>query len=159
MRYIYTFLIMFGFWILLSGKFDLFHLTLGVISSGLVSLISADLFMYDPQSRNHLTTGVRFLLYLPWLLFQIVLSTLHVTFLALHPKMKEQIDPTIVTFKTNLKTDIAKVALANSITLTPGTITIRVEDQVFYVHAISRKAAAGLPGEMEERLAKVFESD
>ena len=158
MRYIYTFLIMFGFWILLSGKFDLFHLTLGVISSALVSFLSTDLFMYD-QGKKRLSTGLRFLLYLPWLLYQIVLSTLHVTFLALHPKMKDQIDPTIVTFKTKLKTDIAKVALANSITLTPGTITIRIEDQVFYVHAISRKAAAGLPGEMEERLAKVFERD
>ncbi len=159
MRYLYTFLIMFGFWILLSGKFDLFHLTLGVISSALVSFLSADLFMYDPKSKNRLATGLRFLFYIPWLLYQILLSTLHVTFLALHPKMKDQIDPTIVTFKTTLKTDIAKVALANSITLTPGTITIRIEDQIFYVHAISRKAAAGLPGEMEERLAKVFERD
>jgi multicomponent Na+:H+ antiporter subunit E len=159
MRYIYTFLIMMGFWILLSGKFDSFHLTLGIISSALVSFLSADLFMYNPQSRSHLKSGLRFLLYLPWLLYQILLSTLHVTFLALHPKMKELIDPTIVTFKTNLKTDIAKVALANSITLTPGTITIRIEGQVFYVHAISRKAAAGLPGEMEDRLARVFERD
>ncbi|MGW8161548.1 MAG: Na+/H+ antiporter subunit E, partial [Desulfobulbales bacterium] len=95
--------------------------------------------------------------YLPWLLYQIVLSTLHVTYLALHPKMADQIDPTIVTFKTKLKTTIAQVALANSITLTPGTITIRIVDGVFYVHAISRKAAAGLPGEMEDRLARVFE--
>ena len=158
MRYIYTFLIMFGFWILLSGKFDLFHLTLGVLSSGLVSFLSADLLMFK-EGKNRLATGVRFLMYLPWLLYQIVLSTLHVTFLALHPKMKDQIDPTIVTFKTKLKTNIAKVALANSITLTPGTITVRIEDQVFYVHAISRKAAAGLPGEMEDRLARVFERD
>jgi len=158
MRHIYTFFIMMGFWILLSGKFDLFHLTLGVISSALVSFLSADLLMYE-QGKNRLSTGLRFLMYLPWLLYQIVLSTLHVTFLALHPKMKDQIDPTIVTFKTKLKTNIAKVALANSITLTPGTITIRIEDEIFYVHAISRKAAAGLPGEMEERLAKVFERD
>ena len=159
MRYIYTFLIMFGFWILLSGKFDLFHLTLGVISSALVSFMSTDLFMHETKGPGKLSICIRFLLYLPWLLYQIVLSTLHVTFLALHPKMKDQIDPTIVTFKTHLKTDLAKAALANSITLTPGTITIRVVDQVFYVHAISRKAAAGLPGEMEDRLAKVFERD
>ena len=158
MRYLYTFLVMMGFWILLSGKFDLFHLTLGVISSALVSFLSTDLFMYE-KGKNRLSTGLRFILYLPWLLYQIVLSTMHVTFLALHPKMKDQIDPTIVTFKTKLKSNLAKVALANSITLTPGTITIRVEDQVFYVHAISRKAAAGLPGEMEDRLAKVFERD
>ena len=158
MRHIYTFFIMMGFWILLSGKFDLFHLTLGVISSALVSFLSADLLMYE-HGKNRVSTGLRFIMYLPWLMYQIVLSTLHVTFLALHPKMKDQIDPTIVTFKTKLTTNIAKVALANSITLTPGTITIRVEDQVFYVHAISRKAAAGLPGEMEERLAQVFERD
>ena len=158
MRYLYTFLIMLGFWILLSGKFDLFHLTLGVLSSALVSFMSTDLFMYE-RGTHRLSTGMRFLMYLPWLLYQIVLSTLHVTFLALHPKMKDQIDPTIVTFKTKLKTDIAKVALANSITLTPGTITVRIEDQIFYVHAISRKAAAGLPGEMEERLLNVFERD
>lgn len=158
MRYLYTFLIMFGFWIMLSGKFDLFHLTLGVLSSALVSFLSADLLMFK-EGKNRLVTGVRFLMYLPWLLYQIVLSTMHVTFLALHPRMKDQIDPTIVTFKTKLKTNIAKVALANSITLTPGTITVRIEDQVFYVHAISRKAAAGLPGEMEDRLARVFERD
>lgn len=143
---------------MLSGKFDLFHLTLGVLSSALVSFLSADLLMFK-EGKNRLVTGVRFLMYLPWLLYQIVLSTMHVTFLALHPRMKDQIDPTIVTFKTKLKTNIAKVALANSITLTPGTITVRIEDQVFYVHAISRKAAAGLPGEMEDRLARVFERD
>ena len=156
MRYLYTFLIMFGFWILLSGKFDLFHLTLGVLSSGLVALLSSDILMYDSKKNDRLAIAFRFSCYVPWLLYQIVLSTLHVTFLALHPKMRDMIDPTIVTFKTKLKGDIARVALANSITLTPGTITIRIEDGIFYVHAISRKAAAGLPGEMEDRLAKVF---
>jgi multicomponent Na+:H+ antiporter subunit E len=71
--------------------------------------------------------------------------------------MLSKIDPTIVTFKTKLTSNIARVALANSITLTPGTIPIRIEEDVFYVHAISRHAAAGLPGEMEDRLARVFE--
>lgn len=156
MRYLYTFLIMFGFWILLSGKFDLFHLTLGVLSSGLVAFLSTDILMHDSKKNDRLVIAFRFACYTPWLLYQIILSTLHVTFLALHPKMADRIDPTIVTFKTKLKGNIARVALANSITLTPGTITIRIEDDVFYIHAISRKAAAGLPGEMEDRLAKVF---
>jgi len=157
MRYLYTFLIMFGFWLLLSGKFDLFHLTLGVLSSGLVAFLSSDILMLDAGKRDRLATTFRFLLYIPWLLYQIVLSTIHVAYLALHPRMLHQIDPTIVTFKTKLTSNVARVALANSITLTPGTITIRIEEDVFYVHAISRKAAAGLPGEMEDRLARVFE--
>ena len=157
MRYIYTFLIMFGFWILLSGKFDLFHLTLGVISSALVSFLSSDILMLDTKKNDRLAVAFRLIAYIPWLLYQIILSTIHVAFLALHPKMLNRIDPTIVTFKTKLNSNVARVALANSITLTPGTITIRVEGNVFYVHAISRKAAAGLPGEMEDRLARVFE--
>jgi multicomponent Na+:H+ antiporter subunit E len=157
MRYIYTFLIMFGFWILLSGKFDPFHLTLGVLSSALVAFLSSDILMHDTKKNDRLEVAFRLISYIPWLIYQIVLSTIHVAFLALHPKMLDQIDPTIVTFKTKLKSSVARVALANSITLTPGTITIRVEGDVFYVHAISRKAAAGLPGEMEDRLARVFE--
>lgn len=156
MRSLYTFLIMFGFWILLSGKFDLFHLTLGVLSSGLVAFLSTDILLRDSKKNDRLAIAFRFICYTPWLLNQIVISTVHVTILALHPRMIDRIDPTIVTFKTKLKDNIARVALANSITLTPGTITIRIEDDVFYVHAISRKAAAGLPGEMEDRLAKVF---
>lgn len=157
MRYIYTFLIMMGFWVLLSGKFDLFHLTLGVLSSALVSYLSADILMHDTGKKDRLAIAFRFLAYIPWLLYQIVLSTIHVSFLALHPRMLDNIDPTIVTFKSRLQSNVARVALANSITLTPGTITIRVEGDIFYVHAISRKAAAGLPGEMEDRLARVFE--
>jgi multicomponent Na+:H+ antiporter subunit E len=157
MRKVYTFLIMMGFWVLLSGKFDLFHLTLGVLSSALVSYLSADILMHDTGKKDRLAIAFRFLAYIPWLLYQIVLSTIHVSFLALHPRMLDNIDPTIVTFKSRLQSNVARVALANSITLTPGTITIRVEGDIFYVHAISRKAAAGLPGEMEDRLASVFE--
>ena len=85
-----------------------------------------------------------------------LVSTVYVTWLALHPAMKKKIAPRIVTFKTRLKSDLARVTLANSITLTPGTITIRIEDDIFIVHALSDKVAAGLPGEMEERIARIF---
>jgi multicomponent Na+:H+ antiporter subunit E len=156
MRYLYTFLLMFGFWLLLSGKTDLFHLTLGVISSLLVSWMSSDLLFIDNAKKGRLIEVYRFILYIPWVLKEIVLSTLHVTWLALHPAMKEKIDPRMVNFKTRLKSDVARVTLANSITLTPGTITVRVEGDVFTVHALSDKVASGLPGEMEDRIARIF---
>lgn len=156
MRYLYSTLIMFGFWILLSGKFDPFHLTLGVISSLLVSWMSADLLFVDSSKKGRLIEVCRFVLYLPWVMKEILLSTLHVTWLALHPAMKEKIDPRMVNFKTKLKSDVARVVLANSITLTPGTITVRVEGDVFTVHALSDKVASGLPGEMEDRIARIF---
>lgn len=159
MRYLYTALLMFAFWIILSGKFDPFHLSLGVISSCLVAWLSADIFM--PEQRevetNCFKASWRFICYIPWLFKEIVTSTRHVVYLAIHPRMKELIDPSLVTFRTELTRDVSQVALANSITLTPGTITIRIQEGVFLVHAISRKAAAGLPGEMEQRLKWVFE--
>jgi multicomponent Na+:H+ antiporter subunit E len=156
MHFIYTFILMFCFWLLLSGKFDLFHLTLGVISSLLVSWMSSDLLFIDRTKKGRLIEVWRFILYIPWILKEIVLSTLHVTWLALHPAMKDKIDPRMVNFKTSLKSDAARVTLANSITLTPGTITVRVEDDVFTIHALSDKVAADLPGEMEERIARIF---
>ena len=70
--------------------------------------------------------------------------------------MSRLIDPKIVRFKSKLKKDIARVTLANSITLTPGTITVRCEDGEFYVHALDKVSASDLPGKMEERVAKVF---
>ena len=76
---------------------------------------------------------------------EIFSATLHVVFLALHPRMNEKLDPRIIHFKTKLKKDMSLVTFANSITLTPGTITIRIVNGEFCVHAISEKAASSLP--------------
>ncbi len=156
MIYGYTFVIMMGFWVLLSGRFDPFHLTLGVISAALVSWSSADLLFRDSRRRGRLAEAGRFLLYIPWIIKEIGKSTLDVTILALHPRMAEKIGPHLVRFRTSLKSNVAKVTLANSITLTPGTITVRIEDDVFLVHALTPKLSAGMPGEMEERVARIF---
>lgn len=159
MYFISTTLILFAFWLVLSGKFDLFHLTLGVISSLVVAWMSSDLLFFEQNKKGRTGEALRFLAYIPWLVVEIFKSTIHVTWLALHPAMRERIDPRIVTFKTRLKSDVARAALANSITLTPGTITVRVEEDVFTVHALSDKTAAGLPGGMEERIARIFREE
>jgi multicomponent Na+:H+ antiporter subunit E len=76
--------------------------------------------------------------------------------------IKETLSPHIFTFKTILTTDFARFVLANSITLTPGTVTIRVHKDIFYVHAITEQAAGDLASggisEMERRVADVFEN-
>ena len=69
--------------------------------------------------------------------------------------MKE-VCPSIVKFRTPLKSDFEKFMLANSITLTPGTTTMRIVGDTFYVHAISKTTAAGLDGEMDRRIAYIF---
>ena len=75
-------------------------------------------------------------------------------YLVIYP---HKIRPQIIRFKTSLTSDLSKVTLGNSITLTPGTITMEIDDGEFYVHALSDKVARDLlTGEMERRVAHVF---
>jgi multicomponent Na+:H+ antiporter subunit E len=73
--------------------------------------------------------------------------------------MFELIDPHVIRFKTKLKRPISKVIFAQSITLTPGTITVSIHDDEFSVYALTRNASESLPGEMETRVARALESD
>ena len=152
-----TFFVAFGLWLILSGKFDYFHISLGIISCVIVSVFSSDLLFPNGLPRHALQKTIGFLRYLPWLIYQIFLANLHVLYLSLHPRLLEKINPQVVRFQSSLKSDISLVTLANSITLTPGTITLFVSvDGEFKVHAIDDELARGLPGEMEERIATAF---
>jgi len=152
-----TFFILFGIWMLLSGRFDLFHIALGVISCMIISFYSCDLLFPQSINKHVFLIWLRFIKYIPWLLYQIFLANVHVMRLVLHPKMMERIDPKIITFKSRLKSDISLVTLANSITLTPGTITVYVSVYGdFRVHVIDHSSGQSLPGEMEERIANAF---
>ncbi len=147
-------------WVIFSGKFDWFHLTLGVFSAAFVTYFSADMYFTDRKIGivERLGQLVRFSRYLVWLTYQIFLANLYVLRLALWPNGMSEIDPRIVRIKTYLRSNYARYVLANSITLTPGTITMKIEEDILFVHAISRKAAESLDGEMERRIAAVFES-
>ncbi len=152
-----SFVILYSFWLVLSGKFDPFHLSLGFISCLIETLWSHDL-LFEYRHRSiavRLAILPRFVAYCIWLFSQIVLANLYVIYLALHPKMKEYLSPQMVRFKTTLKSDIAQVILANSITLTPGTITVRIENGEFVVHALTARIAQGI-GSIEERIGRVF---
>ncbi|MBM3239845.1 cation transporter [Candidatus Poribacteria bacterium] len=150
-----TFVFLYPTWLLLSGYYDFFHLSLGVLCCALVAFLSHDLLFENIMDKNRAIIITRFLSYLPWLIYQIVLANFHVVYLVLNPKMP--IEPKIIRFKTKLKSDISKVTLANSITLTPGTITMDIIDGEFYVHAIDEKSASDLlTGEMEERVADIY---
>ena len=154
-NFVGTALILFAFWALLSGKFDAFHLTLGAICSIIVAYFFHDLLFANVRVGDIHTVAWRFINYIPWLLKQIVLANIHVASVVLRLRMP--INPQILTFKTKLETDISSVTLANSITLTPGTITIDIREGVFYVHALSQKVADDLnAGEMEDRVAHIF---
>jgi multicomponent Na+:H+ antiporter subunit E len=159
MRYFIVFIILYLNWILWSGKFDAFHLSLGIISCALVTFMSHDLFFKNKKlSPGLLAESIRFIKYIPWLLYQIVLSNIHVASLVLSPRMP--IDPKLIRYKTKLKSDISLTTFANSITLTPGTITADIDEGEFIVHALSKKVADDLmTGEMEDKVAYIFEEE
>lgn len=161
-----TFFIMLAFWVVMSGMFDAFHLTLGIFCCLLVSHFSHDLLFPETGNaqRSWFKDVVGICLYLPYLLWQILLANLQVAWIVLHPRALEMIDPHIFRFYTTLTRPISKVTFAQSITLTPGTITVNIykdpegknPDQ-FAVYALTREAAEALPGDMEERVAKALE--
>ena len=152
-----TFTILFIIWLILSGRFDLFHIGLGIVACTIVTLFSGDLLFSSPKIKELALLWPRFILYIPWLLYQVFLANLQVMYLVFHPRMIELLDPKIIEFRSRLKSDWSRVTFANSITLTPGTITVSVSIYGdFHVHAINRRFAESLPGEMETRVAKVF---
>ena len=161
-----TFCIMFVFWVLLSawvsyhetpGHFNLLHVFEGIIAALIVTAISHELLV-PWRGEKVLVKSLRLIPYLGWELWQIALANLDVVYRVLHPKMP--IDPQVIEFETTLRSDFALTTLANSITLTPGTITILVEPEKgkFVVHAIAKKPADALLVDktMQRKVAHVY---
>ncbi len=155
--HIISFFILFALWIIFSGKFDGFHLAMGLISSAIVTGFTGDLMFTSQQTRGIFRLWLRMAGYIPWLLYQIFLANLHVMYLVLHPRMMELINPKVIQFDSRLTSDYSRMVFANSITLTPGTITVNVNALGrFSVHCIDDPSGQPLPGEMEAKIAAVF---
>ena len=162
MKFTSSFIILFLPWLILSGKYDASYIGMGVLCAAMVAWWCKDLLFPNEHLSigNCIRQGIRFIPYACWLFWQIVLSNIHVLKVSLSPRMHDLISPKMVRFNTDVNEEISKFVLANSITLTPGTVTVRVEGQKFLVHALTEKAASGLPGEsdeMERRIMNVFE--
>ncbi len=154
--FLITFCLMFIVWVVLSGNFSVLMLGFGVVSSILVAAFAKDL-LFPGNKVGSLAVFFRFIIYIPWLLLEILKANLHLLKLVFDPAMMEKIDPHLIDFPTKLTSDMSKVTLANSITLTPGTITVKVTSEGnFKVHAIDKPSADALPGDMLEKAAKIF---
>lgn len=154
-----SFVVLYLFWILNSGRLELLYLSMGVICSFAIAYIFHEIFVPIKEPKAAFRTTFRFLLYIPWLFYQIILANLDVAKRVLHPAMP--IDPQIITFPSKLKSELSMTTLGNSITLTPGTITVDIDpDGTFYVHCIAREPAEFLlsevPCEMATRVGYVF---
>lgn len=131
---------LFLFWLALAG-FSWQVIGAGLLAVAFVTWLNRDsLATLAEKKLIFRAKGIIILSgYLISLLWQIVLANIDVAKLVLNPKMPLQ--PTIVTFNPGLKSSLSKTILANSITLTPGTLTIDVSEDVFTVHALTTSAA------------------
>lgn len=144
MRRLIYFVISFIVWLLLTWPvtpdgIDVQVVIAGLVASGLVAMLFHEIL---PKEHHVFVSPIRifwFLIYLPVFFYSVVVANLDVMYRALHPKMP--IKPGIVKIKTKLKTDSGITALANSITLTPGTLVVDVTDDGYlYIHWINVKA-------------------
>ncbi len=160
------FCILFIFWVCLSGRFQVRYLLIGVGAAALVTFLTNDLLYSSYGSKKYPELGAgyvlkstgRWIAYLPWLVLAIIKANIQVASIILNPKLP--IDPVMLKFKTNLKKKASLVTLANSITITPGTITVDQKGATFIVHAIVKGAAGDLEsGLMQNKAAAIFDDD
>ncbi|MBD3333755.1 hypothetical protein GF356_12970 [candidate division GN15 bacterium] len=148
-------------WLFVSGKFEAVYLFWGAVSTGLVLCFSYRLRRI-PVSNEATETEVyphisvsRLLLYLLWLLWQMIKSGVYVAYLVLHPRLR--IEPVVVRFTSRQPNVIARVILGNSITLTPGTLTLAISGDRFVVHALTRDTGDTLfNGEMGAKVCRLY---
>ena len=153
------FVLLFLTWCAFSGLFDPFHLSLGALASAWVAAISTHITLsQDSVQRpfSRIGVGVGLVGYVLWLLGEVGKANIQVMKLSFAPQLDQKLTPTVVEFRTKLADDFSRFLLAQSITLTPGTVTLRVDGDRFIVHALTKEMAAGVPGDMETRLFKLF---
>ncbi|MCW8931361.1 MAG: Na+/H+ antiporter subunit E [Gammaproteobacteria bacterium] len=141
------------FWVLISGHYTTFILVLGVISIAIVVFVAHRMDVVDHESQPvHLT--LKLPAYYAWLIKEIILANILVV---KHIWLgNKTISPVMTTIKASQKTDIGKVIYANSITLTPGTVTLELEGDKFIVHALLRESIKDLEsGEMDRRVTQL----
>lgn len=153
LRGVVAFFALLAFWLLLSGYYTWFLVTAGIGSSLAVLWAGRRMEVVDREGVPMDLWRV-FFMYWPWLFWQIAKSAWDVSKIIVHPRLP--ISPTIVRFRPSQRSAVGLVTHANSITLTPGTITIEATNDEFVVHGLTRTGAEGAVGsEMDQRLLRL----
>ena len=159
-RVVITAVHLFAGWLLFTGTFALPSLVMGILLSFLVSFLTYDLFIHESEAhkRSLLPQVHYFVIFILLVLFKMYVASFKVTYNVIRGKIK----PGIVHFRTKLKSDMARVVLTNAITLTPGTITLNLDDDHLVVHWLNAKTThskyAGelIKGSFEKILKRIW---
>ncbi len=136
-------------WLLLSGYFEAWLLWLALASVVSIVFITHRMDVVDHEGFP-LHLGPRALLYFPWLILEIIKSNIDVA----KAVLSNEISPQVITVKATQDSELGRTIYGNSITLTPGTVTINLEGDQVEVHALLDETAAGVEsGEMDRRVS------
>ena len=152
-RNVVTVLLLSACWLLWSGHTEPLILVFGAVSVVLCAWIAHRMDQVD-RTREPYRLGLRWIPYLPWLLLEIVKANLHVTWVILSPSLPVQ--PQLIRVKATQDSDLAQTIYANSITLTPGTLTLDVRAGELLVHALTDFVARDLEsGGMDRKVTSL----
>lgn len=151
--------LLFILWLLLSGQFNRTFILLGLGCAFAVALVCHRFLYFEGEEKRHFIFEVGILPlsgYLLWLVKEIAISSFQV--MRIVSRRHIDIQPQIVTFEWKVDSPVAKAVLINSITLTPGTLSISEENDVYTVHALTEEAKKSLlTMEMQNRIEALFE--
>lgn len=155
---------LFLFWYVLSGRSDAKFLIYGAITAAVTTMITYPLLLAPNQSRTrcYFVFGVsplKGLRYFFWLMYQLVMANIDVLLATTDQELA--IDPRVLKFRFTADNPVASVVLANSITLTPGTVTMDVtNDGIYTIHALTPGAAEGIrSGDFPAHVARLFDEE
>ncbi|MCI6700500.1 MAG: Na+/H+ antiporter subunit E [Erysipelotrichaceae bacterium] len=130
------YLLLFLFWLILMGRVTTEIVIFGIGLTVLIGIMIYVLFDYTPKKEiSYLIRVPLFVVYIFVLIREIIIANINVMQVITNKEIK--IEPTLVTFRSGLRTGFGRFMLANSITLTPGTISVNVKGDVFTVHCLS----------------------
>lgn len=148
-------------WLLLTGRIYLQNLVTGIVISLITTLIFSRYFQIDTKKLLNLKRYLWLIIYILYFTWECIKANFDVAYRVLHPSMP--VRPGIVKVKLTLKRNLARTILANSITMTPGTISVDIIDDYLYVHCIylhdtnPENYTYRISGKFERILTKIFE--
>lgn len=155
-KFIWMGILLFGFWMLLTYTFDMFSFFIGLIVVSFVLWFNRDLLLIESETDLYSFKGIiRLIRFFMVLLKEIVVANIQVAKIVLDPRMP--IQPSFFKYPIKLKKPLNQVIYANGITLTPGTLTIDVQEDYFIIHALTDSAKNGLNGSDLEKAANQLE--
>jgi len=161
LRKFLLFIAAFGVWAMFTWIPDQQEIIVGAFVSAGIALIFGEIFTIHPQKVFNPKRWIYLIIYAPFFMYYVIKANIDVAYRVIHPRLP--INPGIVKIKTDLKSEIAQAMLANSITLTPGTLSVDIKDGYMYIHWLDVKsqdveeATKMIASRFERILKEIFE--